>query len=259
MKKILPLLVIVITCQASLAQTRTYILVHGGWQGAWCWNKIIPLLETNGHKAIAFDLPGHGSDKIPAENVTLADYVRKVVEVSNEVKGPVILVGHSMSGVIIAQAAEDLGPKKVQRLIFIDAFMPKTGESVFSLAGKAEAIGDQKGRVLPNLEMSGDQATSAVKIDAVQSLFYEDCSEEDVAFAKEHLGKQPMAPLAASVKVTDSRYGAIPKHYVLCTKANDLDKTSIATNVPIEKLFKLESGHSPFISMPDKLVAVLMK
>lgn len=259
MKQILCVLVIMTACQASIAQSRTYVLVHGGWQGAWCWNKVVPLLEANGHKAVAFDLPGHGKDKTIVENVTLADYVRKVVQVSNEIKGPVILVGHSMSGIIIAQAAEDLGPEKVQRLIFIDAFMPKAGESVFSLAGKAESIGDQKAQVLPNLEMSSDKTTSSLKLDAVQNLFYEDCSEEDVAFAKKHLGKQPMAPLATAVKLTDSRYGAVPKYYILCTKAKDLDKTSIATNVPIQKLFKLESGHSPFTSMPEKLVAVMIR
>ena len=40
----------------------TYVLIHGSWHGAWCWYKIIPLLEQVGHKAITLDLPGHGRD-----------------------------------------------------------------------------------------------------------------------------------------------------------------------------------------------------
>jgi pimeloyl-ACP methyl ester carboxylesterase len=43
----------------------TFILVHGGWHGAWCWNKVLPLLKEKGVNAIAIDLPGHGEDKTP--------------------------------------------------------------------------------------------------------------------------------------------------------------------------------------------------
>lgn len=80
---------------------KTYVLVHGAWHGAWCWQKVVPLLEARGNKVITFDLPGHGDDTTKPENVTLADYVNKLVSVTNAQKGPVILVGHSMAGVVI--------------------------------------------------------------------------------------------------------------------------------------------------------------
>lgn len=259
MKRILLLLVVLAALQSTYAQKKSYILVHGAWHGAWCWKKVVPLLKKNGHNAIALDLPGHGDDKALAGNITLADYVKKVVDTSNEVSGPVILVGHSMAGVVIAQAAEELGPEKVEKLVFLDAFMPRTGESVFMLAGKAEAIGDQKPILMQNLLMSADNKTNSVKVDAVQQLFYHDCSSADIDYAKKHVGQQPIICLATTVNVTDARYGAIPKTYILCTEAKDLDKTSIAINVPIEKLFKLASSHSPFFSMPDKLVEILLK
>lgn len=121
------------------AQSKTYILIHGGWHGAWCWKKVVPLLEAKGNRVFAIDLPGHGNDKTPMATVTLDDYVQKIVRVAKAQTGPVILVGHSMAGVAIAQAAEVLGTEKVAKLVFLDAFMPKNGESVFALAGKAEA------------------------------------------------------------------------------------------------------------------------
>lgn len=247
----------------SQAQSKTYILIHGGWHGAWCWKKVVPLLEAKGNRVMAIDLPGHGNDKTPIGTVTLDDYVQKIVRVAKARTGPVILVGHSMAGVAIAQAAEVLGTEKVEKLVFLDAFMPKNGESVFALAGKAEAQNKAAGKpasepsVTESLILSDDKKTSLLQPDKVGQLFCHDCSADDAAFAKAHVSGQSMACLATPVTVTDARYGAIPKVYILCTKAKDLDKSSLTENVPIQKLYTLASSHSPFFSMPEKLVAIL--
>ena len=50
----------------------TYVLVHGAWHGSWCWEKVVPLLEQAGHQVEALDLPGHGQDKTPIREITLA-------------------------------------------------------------------------------------------------------------------------------------------------------------------------------------------
>jgi pimeloyl-ACP methyl ester carboxylesterase len=114
---------------------KTYILVHGAWHGAWCWNKVIPLLQARGHQAIAIDLPvpGHGQDTERASDITLEDYVHAVMKTANGHNGQVILVGHSMAGIVISQAAERLGPEKVSTLLYLDAFLPRDGDSLFAL------------------------------------------------------------------------------------------------------------------------------
>jgi len=243
------------------AQSKTYLFVHGAWHGAWCWKKVVPLIEAEGNRAFAIDLPGHGEDKSSAAAITLDDYVKKVVAVANAQQGSVILVGHSMAGVVISQAAEVLGKEKVSKLIYLDAFLPKDGESVLMLAEKAgRANGAAKSdgpSLMESLVFSSDQKTSMVKPDAVAPLFYHDCSAQDVAFAKEHVGWQSMACLATPVHVTSERYGAIPKYYILCTKAKDLDKSSLVNNMHCEKVVKLESSHSPFFSMPEKLAEII--
>ena len=43
----------------------TFVLIHGVWHGAWCWDKVAPLLEQAGHEVVRFDLPGHGEDRTP--------------------------------------------------------------------------------------------------------------------------------------------------------------------------------------------------
>ncbi len=245
------------------AQPKTYILVHGAWHGAWCWKKVVPLLEAKGNRVLAIDLPGHGEDKTPMASVTLDDYVQKIVGVANSQKGMVILVGHSMAGVAIAQASEILGKEKVAKLVFLDAFMPQNGESVFALAGKAEEQNKAAGKpqsgpsVGESMMLSDDKKTSVIKPDRVGQLFYHDCSPEDIAFAKAHVGPQSMACLGTPVIVTAARYGAIPKVYILCTESKDLDKRSLVQNVSIQKMYTLASSHSPFFSMPEKLADIL--
>lgn len=116
----------------SQSADKTYILVHGAWYGGWCWYKVAPLLEAKGYQVMAIDLPGYGNDSTPAAIVTLDDYVSKVAETAHSVKGKVVLVGHSMGGAVISQASELLGPEKVEKLVYLDAFLLKDGESIFS-------------------------------------------------------------------------------------------------------------------------------
>lgn len=243
----------------SPSSDSTFILVHGGWHGAWCWNKVVPLLKAKGCKVIAPDLPGQGNDKTPPATVTLNEYVKKVVEIANEQKGKVILSGHSSGGTVIAQAAEYLSPAKVTRLVFLDAFMPLDGESVFSLVDKYQNTEDgKKGSLLSqSMIFSDDQKTCTLNLEKVQQLLYHDCRPEDVVFAKENLGGQPIAALAMAVNLTDHSYGRIPKYYILCTDAHDFDKSKVALHVPCEKIYRLKSSHSPFFSMPDKLAEIL--
>ena len=92
-----------------------FVLIHGGNHGAWCWDRVVPLLEAKGHKVIAPDLPGHGKDKTPIQEVTLQSCVDKVCSVIEAQNEPVILVGHSISGVVISQVAEQI-PTKIKTL-----------------------------------------------------------------------------------------------------------------------------------------------
>ena len=237
----------------------TFVLIHGAWHGAWCWNKIVPLLESKGHRVIAPDLLGRGNDNSPTAAVTLSGWVNKIVDIAHEQEGTIILLGHSSGGTVIAQAAEVLGPKKVAKLIFLDAFMPLNGESVFSLVEKfpTGSTGKKNLSLAESMIFSADQKTCTLDPVRVHQLLYHDCTDEDVAFAKAMLGAQPLAALATPVEVTEKNYGAIPKYFILCTDARDFDKTDIALNTPCRKIYRLKSSHSPFFSMPDELADVL--
>jgi pimeloyl-ACP methyl ester carboxylesterase len=246
----------------SQNKNKTYILIHGAWHGAWCWYKVLPLMTDKGYKVVAIDLPGHGADTTNAETVTFNDYVKKVTATASGIEGEVILVGHSMGGTVISQAAEVLGKEKVSKLIYLDAFLPRNGESVSSLAQLIESTlpKDSTRVTIGNgLIVSETGKTSIFKPEVADVLFYNDCTQADKEYAHKRLSRQAFAPLATPVSVSEVVYGAIPKFYILCTESNDLDKSILPGRVACKKVVRLKSGHSPFLSTPKQLANLLIK
>lgn len=251
--------------QLSFSQNKdkTYILVHGAWHGAWCWYKVVPEMTKKGFKAIAIDLPSHGKDTTNAETVTFKMYVEKLKQVANSINGQVILVGHSMAGTIISQAAEELGKDKVFKLIYLDAFLPKNGESVSKLAGMIfktlpQETDTSKVTYSKGIVNAPNGKTRTFKPEVADIVFYHDCNAKDKELAHRNLSRQATEPLGATVSVTDSVYGQIPKYYILCTEGKDLDKSLLPTRVKCEKIIKIPTSHSPFFSRPKQLAKIFM-
>jgi pimeloyl-ACP methyl ester carboxylesterase len=97
-------------------------LIHGAWHGRWCWEKLIPKLERNGHTVVARDLPGLGSDRTPAAEITLQAYVDAVCGQLAKEAEPAVVVGHRMGGVVISEVAERI-PEKVKALVYLTAYL----------------------------------------------------------------------------------------------------------------------------------------
>ena len=84
---------------------KTFLLIHGAWEGAWSWAETTAYLENNGHTVKAIDLPGHGDDKTPTSDINMALYANRVKDELTKTEGQVILVGHSFGGFVISQVA----------------------------------------------------------------------------------------------------------------------------------------------------------
>jgi pimeloyl-ACP methyl ester carboxylesterase len=233
----------------------TYVLVHGGWHGAWSWNKLMPLLKANGVPAVALDLPGCGDDKTALDDVSLRGYVDAIINACRKIEGPVVLLGHSSGGVPVSQAAEELGADKVRAIVFLDAFMPSDGESVFSLVEKYSVGGPPP--LVTGIIFSDDKKSNRLDPAKAKDLLYHDCPVEDIEYAKARLGAQPVATQATPVRLTDQNYGKIPKYYILCTEARDFNKSALSKHVPCKKVYELPSSHSPFFSMPERLAGIM--
>jgi pimeloyl-ACP methyl ester carboxylesterase len=108
----------------------TFILIPGGWQGGWAFEKVANLLMARGHKAQALTLAGLG--EVPAPAANLASHIDEAVQAVRACAGDLVLVGHSYAGMVITGAA-DVEPTSIRALVYADAYVPESGESVWSL------------------------------------------------------------------------------------------------------------------------------
>lgn len=233
----------------------TFLLIHGAWHGSWCWDKVAPLLEAAGHTVMAPDLPGHGGDPMPTADVTLDTYTDRVCDYLDAAAEPVVLVGHSMGGLVISQAAERR-PDRIRTLVYLTAFLLRDGEFLLQIAPN-----DPDGIVIPNLVMSDDEISATVKDEAIRDAFYGDCTDADVASAKSLLVPQAAAPFATPLSLTDGNFGRVKRVYIECTADRTISigvQRQMQQALPCDKVITMDTSHSPFFSAPEALAGHLL-
>jgi pimeloyl-ACP methyl ester carboxylesterase len=226
----------------------TFVLIHGSGNGGWCWDKVVPLLTQAGHEVIAPDLPGHGDDKTPVGEVSLQSCVDRVVEILDTQSEPVILVGHSTGGLTITQTAEQR-PSMVRVLIYLSAFLLRNGE-------RCVDVNDPESLARGSLVTPKDKGNERAK-----EVFYNDCSEEDIARAQSLLVPPPLQIAFTPVATSEDNFGRVPRYYIECLRDRAITHSCqrrMYTAIPCERVFTLDTSHSPFLSAPQALVDHLL-
>ena len=233
----------------------TYLLIHGGWHGGWCWYKVLPHLERAGHRVVAPDLPSLGIDRTPIAQISLDTWTDSVCRLLDAQDEPVILVGHSRGGILISQAAEKR-PEKVKTLVYLAAFMLRQGESISQVLQE-----DGGSMILSNLEIAEDQSSTTVRQASLKEVFYGECQEEDIALARLLLAPEARAPSATPISVSQSNFGRVPRVYIECLRDKAvppaLQKKMYAA-LPCQEVISMDTDHSPFFSAPEALVTHLL-
>ncbi|MGR3515359.1 MAG: alpha/beta fold hydrolase [Paracoccaceae bacterium] len=223
-----------------------FLLIHGASHGAWCWDRVIPVLADLGHRATAIDLPGHGADTTPRSEVRMVDYVDRVE--ANMSPG-VILVGHSFGGFPITLAAAR-APKVPRALVYLCALLPRPGEA-FS-AFRADAISPAVSEA-QTVDRTAGVAT--VITEKAGTVFYSDCSEEDRAWALSRLTPQPISVMTESLDFTPP---STERHYIRCLEDQVVfPGFQRATSEDWPHTHDMNAGHSPFLSNPQGLASLL--
>lgn len=227
-----------------------FLLVHGSGHGAWAWRDVVPGLEALGHRARAIDLPGHGDDRTPLEEITFDGYVSAILA---SLGARTVLVGHSMAGVPITAAAEAV-PERIAALVYVCAYVPRAGQSVADMrrAGPRQPLADA-------IVMSEDRKSFTFDPAKVREKFYQDCTDADAAFASARLRPQPVLPQATPVGPV-ARAETLPRHYVVCEKDQAIPpeyQEDMARALDPAHVHRLGTSHSPFFAAPDRLVALL--
>lgn len=231
-----------------------YVFVHGAWHGSWCFTKkIVPgLIKKTNAKVFAHDLPGHFNNKCDFKEINLKRYVDSVSDfIQKNIEGKVILVGHSIGGVVISQVGENL-PERISHLVYISAFIPsKTGT----------LLDEEKRAKFPDiaLKVKIDQENHKISLDKELCInfFYHKCQKEDISFALANIQSQPLLPFISRVSL-GSNFDNIPKTYIECNQDRAIHiEDQRRMNKICDQIFSLDTDHSPFFSASDELIEIL--
>lgn len=234
----------------------TYVLVHGAWQAPYVWDAVRNELTKAGNKVIVIELPGHGNDNTPTHTLSLDVYRDKVIEAISKIEGKVILVGHSMGGMVITEVAEK-APSKISKLVYIGAFLPATGQALTDLA-----YSDPDSKLGPLLRPSPDQLTLDVVKDSLTYLFINDGTQTDKEKVVANYRAEPAIPFTGKVTLTNENFGAVEKVYI--KTMNDIvispglqDRMIAAAG--IKTIYQINSSHSPFLAQPNLVAELMLK
>ncbi|MGA8370920.1 MAG: alpha/beta fold hydrolase [Acidimicrobiales bacterium] len=236
-----------------------FVLIHGGFHGAWCWSRTIPELETLGHEAIAIDIPGHGERL--NEEATMAGRLDAVLEV---LQPGDVLVGHSGGGLEITRAA-DAAPKLVSHVVYLAAALPLEGRLmqealVFRDDGSKETDYDITG-MLKHLRFDEDGSMAFADVEGARELFYHDCDEATACWAFEQLTPERAGDTATTpISVPRFWEADLPRSFIVCLQ--DRAQPRWLADVTTRRLgvepLSIDASHSPFLSRPADLAQLLI-
>ncbi len=221
----------------------TFGLIHGAWHGAWCWDRLTPRLTALGHVVRAADLP------IEDPDATMTDWVDGVVRSLAGVDGPVVLVGHSLGGVLLPLVAARV---PVARQIYLAAILHPA-------LVPPDAPRPHPRGVFGPLERFPDGSHRWPSLAVAAPALYQRCRQDDAAWAFDHLRRQQTARPWSDVPVPPSSASS-PVSAIACRDDRVVDPAFVrwaAASVLAADLHELDADHSPFLSAPDALAGLL--
>lgn len=225
-----------------------FLLIHGSCHGAWCWRDVIPALADLGHTARAIDLPSHGTDKTPVNDVTLDMYIDAILDA---IKTPVVLVGHSMAGYPIAGAANK-APDKIAHLVYLCAYAPISGKSLVEMRKMAP-----RQPIMAAVQMSEDRQSFTIDPAQQRGLFYHDCPDEAVEYAARNLCPQAVLPQATPLTLGPN-YDSVRKTYIRCADDQTIPpEYQLEMAARFDDVHHIQTSHSPFFADPRGLATLL--
>jgi pimeloyl-ACP methyl ester carboxylesterase len=233
----------------------TYVLVHGGGHGGWCYQPVARILRSAGHEVYAPTLTGLGErSHLLSPEIDLDLHIRDVVAVLHyEDLRDVILVGHSYGGMVVTGVA-DRAADRVGRLVYLDAANPVNGQSLVDVAGPIIEATRPLGEVVDGVELVLLPAPGA-------GLFYGVTDPDAGAWMDERLTGHPWKCFEQPLELTnEAALAEIPRYHIVCT-------STLATRDPdlmdearaAGRLWDVDTGHDLMITEPEVVADLLLR
>ena len=233
----------------------TYVLVHGGGHGGWCYQRVARLLQAQGHVVYTPTMTGLGERAhLLNADVDLHRHIEDIATVLEfEDLRDVILVGHSYGGMVITGTADRV-PERIGRLVFLDAANPRNGQSLADVAGPVINAVRPFGEVRDGMELVLLPAPDA-------GLLYGVTDPDDLAWMAERLTPHPWKCFEQPLDLrNEDELWAIPQYHIVCTSTlATRDKTLLDGARKEGRLWDIDTGHDLMITEPEKVTRALVQ
>lgn len=236
---------------------KNYVLVHGAWQAPYVWESVKTTLINEGNHVTVVELPGHGSDNTVPSTLTLNTYRDKVADAVSKMNGKVILVGHSLGGMIISAVAEQ-NPSKIEKLVYIAAYLPTSGQSLLDLAlsDPGSSLGGE-GILTTNADGTFD-----VKQDQITNIFIQEGTAQIKSLVLQNYRPEPAIPFMNPVTLSAANFGSVEKVYIKTLQDHVISpglQDRMITSSNVKTVYQLNTSHSAFLAKPDSVAVLLTK
>jgi pimeloyl-ACP methyl ester carboxylesterase len=224
------------------------VLAHGAWSAAWAWKKMRPLMARSGHSFFTPTYTGLGERAHLANpSIDLETHIEDVLGVLEfEDLRDIVLLGHSYGG-MVATGVADRARARIAHLIYLDAFVPKDGESLFDLVPEeqrqrqqASAAAGDGWRIAPNPTP-------------------EDTSAEDQAWIANKRLPHPLKCMDTRLKLRNGPL-TLPRSYIVATRNRHGpfgQFAALARTTPGWTCDEIDASHSPNVTAPEPLMALV--
>ena len=223
----------------------SFVLVHGGAHGAWCWDRLVPHLKADPRvdAVVAVDLIGHGArlDLKPLDAIVLDDYVDDVVrEIEDADLREIVLVGHSLAGITIPRVTARV-LDRMRRVVHLSTIHPAPGDSVNDL-------------------MQHPLSPPSRGVD-FPTMFCNDLDDETTEAWLARLVPEPAGPMSEAISPV-ALPETLPSTYILCERDEAVPpplQREQARAAGAREIVPIDAGHSAFASRPEELARLLLR
>jgi pimeloyl-ACP methyl ester carboxylesterase len=233
----------------------TYVLVHGGGHGGWCYQRVASILRSAGHEVLTPTLSGLGErSHRMGPDIDLDTHITDVVNVLHyDDLHDVILVGHSYGGMVITGVG-DRAADRIGRLVYLDAANPVNNQSLVDVSGPVIEAVRPYGRVVDGVELVLFPDPEIVKLYGVTD-------PGDIEWMTERLTPHPWICFDQKLRLTnEDALWAIPQYHIVCTSTLPTRDPELIGKARAQgRLWDVDTGHDLMITEPKFVAEALLE
>ena len=226
----------------------TFLVCHGAWSAGWAWKKMHPLMQAAGHRLVTPTFTGLGERAHLANpSIDLETHIEDILNVIKyEDLHEVVLIGHSYGG-MVASGVADRARERIARLIYLDAFVPRDGQSLFDF-------------MEPDRSRMRALAKAGYGYRGPPNPTPPDTSPADVEWLTERRADMPIKCFETRLKLHHGEL-TLPRSYIYATRIAPADAfgqfAARAKQEPGWRYHEIDASHSPHVTAPDTLMVLL--